>query len=93
MTNNELAGLLEEAARTLRGNRVASHGRKGSRVTVAEFAASNDRHIKTVQGMCRKGVLVARQVGRTWQIDAAASDRGLSLKYGNAAERDLARRK
>jgi hypothetical protein len=43
--------------------------------------------------MCRDGKLVARRYGRDWRIDPEASDRLLSLKYGNKTEKELAKAK
>jgi len=57
------------------------------------FAARIGKSPFTVRKMCRDGKLIARRVGRDWQIDADASEKLLSLKYGNAAERDLARKR
>lgn len=66
------------------------------RISARAYAALTGVHEDTVQRKCRDGLLVARRSGNArsrWQIDVEQSERLLSLKFGNAAERDLVRRK
>lgn len=62
------------------------------RISAREYAAREGLHEDTVSRWCREGRLVARKLGR-WMIDVEKSDRALALTAGNAAERDLARRR
>ena len=62
-----------------------------SRVSVEEYARMKGLHVVTVRNQCRAGETVkARRVGRSWEIDIAATDRLQSIKGGNALERTLA---
>ena len=62
------------------------------RISAREYAKANGMHEDTVQAWCRSEKLIARRAGRSWQIDVEASERRLSLKYGNAAEQELTKR-
>lgn len=62
------------------------------RISARAWAAQNGVHEDTAQKMCRDGKLVARRIGRNWQIDAEASERLLSRSYGNVAEKELLRK-
>lgn len=57
-------------------------------MSAEEWARTFNHNLLTVQRWCREGVLVARKVGRRWQIDVVASDRALSIKFGNKAEKE-----
>jgi hypothetical protein len=63
-----------------------------TRETVTEFAVRIRRSPYTVRKMCRNKILKGYRDGGGWMIDVEASEKALSLKYGNAAERDLARK-
>lgn len=84
MTNAQLADLLEEAARRLRAAEgiepIAAGKPLGKRETPAQFGKRIGKSDDTVQAMCSKGLLVARQIGRGWQIDAEASERDLAKR-------------
>lgn len=60
-----------------------------ARISVADYATLSGLHPKTIHRMCRLGKLVARKPAKSWQIDPVASDRVLSLKFGNSAEKEL----
>lgn len=90
ITNAELSGLLEEAARRLRA--LSDVPTTYKRLTAREYAKLTGRHEDTVQNWCREGILVARRIGFKWEIDVAASDRSLSLKFGNKTEKELVKR-
>jgi hypothetical protein len=62
------------------------------RISAREYAEIVQKHEKTVQRMCRAGKLKARRVGRSWEIDVAASERLLSLKFGNSLEREMTKK-
>jgi len=84
MTNAQLADLLEEAAWRLRAAEaiqpIAAGKPLGKRETPAQFGRRIGKSRYTVQAMCRKGLLLARQIGREWQIDAEASERDLAKR-------------
>jgi hypothetical protein len=63
-----------------------------ARISAREWASQNGVHEDTAQKMCRDGKLVARRIGRNWQIDPVASERLLSRSFGNVAERELLRK-
>lgn len=63
-----------------------------TRISARAYAKLVGRHEDTVQAMCRQGKLKARKSGNTWEIDVAASERALSLRYGNTLERELAKK-
>lgn len=62
------------------------------RVSAREYAALVGLHEDTIQARCRAGMLVCRRIGGKWEIDVEASEKALSLRFGNATERDLAKR-
>lgn len=62
------------------------------RLSAREYAQQVGKHAKTIQRMCRRGALKARRVGRSWEIDVAASERLLSLKFGNSLEREMTKK-
>ncbi|GAT33258.1 hypothetical protein TSACC_21671 [Terrimicrobium sacchariphilum] len=47
----------------------------------------------TVRKMCHNNKLIARKVGRSWQIDVEASENGLSLISGNTPEKAITKRR
>ena len=62
------------------------------RVSAREYAKQVGRCRETIESMCRAGTLKARKVGRSWQIDVEASEKLLSLRFGNATEREIVRK-
>jgi len=62
------------------------------RVSAREYAKQVGRCRETIEAMCRNGGLKARKVGRSWQIDVEASEKLLSLRFGNSVERELAKK-
>jgi len=62
------------------------------RISARDYAKRTGRHEITVQRMCRAGKLKARRVGRNWEIDVEASERSLSLRFGNPLERELTKK-
>lgn len=75
-----------------------------TRLSARAYAASVGLHEDTVQTWCRNSMLpdsdrnkslppvVARRIGKSWQINVEATDRAQSLVCGNPAERGLAKR-
>ncbi len=62
------------------------------RISAREAADRLGKHEITVQLWCRTKKIPAYKVGRNWEIDWAVLVRHLSLKYGNAPERELAKK-
>lgn len=75
-----------------------------NRVSARAYAAEIGRHEETVTKWCRNAALpkekrkkglppmVAKRVGRDWQIDVAATERAQSIECGTALEKELARK-
>lgn len=74
------------------------------RLSARKYAETLGLHEDTVQSWCRNSMLpekdrnlslpaiVARRVGRKWQIHVEKTELALSLMGGNATERSLAKR-
>lgn len=91
MTNNQLADLLEEAARRLR-DLPAILSPEGKRwVTAEQYAALKGLHIVSVRRICRRGKeIVARKEHKSWMIDLERTDKLLNIKGGNTIVKGLA---
>jgi hypothetical protein len=74
------------------------------RLSARAYAAEIGVHEDTVQSWCRNSMLpnsgrnkalppiVARRIGRNWQINVEKTELAQSLVCGNPAERDIAKR-
>jgi len=74
-----------------------------SRMTLAEYAESVNRHPDRVQAWCRNAVagypnkrlpkISARKMGRDWMIDIEGTERAQALASKNPHQRDSVRKK
>lgn len=65
------------------------------RLSARAYASLVGKSEDTIQRQCRAGILIARRSGEKhsrWEIDVEKSERALSLRYGNAAEKELTRK-
>ncbi len=97
MTIEQIADELEALAGRIRGDvtgRPLPAGLSQKSLTASDLAKESGLHVKAVRRYANAGVIPGRNHGGRigWVFDRDRAMRALTLKFGNAAEKELARK-